>query len=121
MEYQTWIDALRRIVDETAANGGSTTRLYPAPAPATGYALSIRKDAERIVSAPLTLAELAAYATTFDADLQAGFCLGTWEHSGNVYLDLATVEQDRSKALELAREHSQIAIFDLDRKEEIPV
>ena len=48
-------------------------------------------------------------------------CLGTWVNEGIVYLDLSENIQSRERALELGRERSQLAIFNLDTFEEVVV
>lgn len=50
-----------------------------------------------------------------------GLAFGGWydSKSGRYYYDATVIVNDRAKALELARVNGQLAIYDLDKKEEI--
>lgn len=45
---------------------------------------------------------------------------GAWAHNGQVYLDIVATIPDVHKAIELGRQHNQIAIWDLKNGKEIP-
>lgn len=50
-----------------------------------------------------------------------GLAFGGWydSKSGRYYYDVTVIVKDRAEALELARVNGQLAIFNLDKKEEI--
>lgn len=45
--------------------------------------------------------------------------LGTWEDKGKIYIDISTNFINKEKALQVAKENNQIAIFDLNSMKSI--
>lgn len=71
----------------------------------------------------VTASDIESYM--FDnADLlqRDGYVLGGWHDpdTGRVWLDVSVVTQSRQKAIELAQQNNQIAVFDLAKFESIP-
>lgn len=50
-----------------------------------------------------------------------GSCIGGWAHEGYVYLDVSVVVKDKEAAIKLGKENEQLAIYDLNKKEEIRI
>jgi hypothetical protein len=137
-------EPLAEIVSETILNGGSTTDLsrlgQPGEAPSFGYMVGgivkptiIRRGTRPGTTAWDTLGALAVSdIATFIAQNawklsnpwgRATHLLGTWvdESTGDVHLDVAEHVIDRDRALALAAERSELAIFDLSEHESITV
>lgn len=129
------IDILARLAfTGTKLNGGVTIRARrdgSIALPESGFAVGAFKSRERIVDAKAfsigTLRDyLAENSDILDDtagiwDDQHAPHVGTWEHDGKVYLDISLVCRDVSEALRIAREHNELAIFDLGAKREIAV
>lgn len=102
-----------------AHNGASFTadgrNVYGAPF----YAVSVNPEHERIVNAPLSADVLERYIAERADIWDDAHIIGTWQHDGRVYLDVVTLVSDLDDALALARQHGQLAIFDLANGEEI--
>ena len=108
------------IINATAECGGASfsidgRNLFGAPF----YAVSVHPEHERIVSAPLSPEVLDTYISERADIWDDSHIIGTWEHEGRVYLDVVTLVADRDDALALARQHGQLAIFNLAAGEEI--
>jgi len=46
--------------------------------------------------------------------------LGIWSHEGKTYLDVVVTVENYDEAVDLAKKHNQIAIWDLRNNNEIP-
>lgn len=88
-----------------------------------GYAVSMYPERERVV--PLddfTACVLSKYMRDNDDLLDRhGYALGTWINEGSVYLDIVRVVPDLWSAMEAGFLHKQKAIFDLEKRVEIPL
>lgn len=115
-----------QVVAETHnKQGGSTIDLKTGKPTTKGFAISPYPD--RTVKIPgkeISPEQIQEYAEQ-NKDLleQKGHTIGTWfnEEDGNTYLDVTITEASKEKALKLGEEKEQIAIFDLEKFEEIPV
>lgn len=135
-------EPLAEIVAETIRNGGSSTDLARlgnmGEAPSTGYMVGgvvtpaiIRRGTRPGTTAWDTLGALAVSdLATFIAQNawrlsnpwgRARHLLGTWvdESTGDVHIDVVEHVIDRDRALALAAERSELAIFDLSTQESI--
>lgn len=85
--------------------------------PDGGYALSIYKGREATFDVKsVTPKDLASYAkSNWDLISKPGNYLGAWHNpdDGKLYLDVSTVVGTEAEARALAKEHSQLAYFDL--------
>jgi hypothetical protein len=111
-----------KILQTIHNNGGITYNLTNGDMSGTpNYAVSIYPDRERIVDG-------------IDFDILEGFIddnedllkdpansLGAWTHDGKVYLGISVTISDRMKAVELAKQNNQIAIWDLQNNKEISI
>lgn len=87
-----------------------------------GYAVSIYPECERIISGPVTATDILRYLLDMRDQLAHGV-LGGWRdpQSGNAFLDVSVVAPDLDTAIDLARTHNQLAVYDFDAHESIPV
>jgi hypothetical protein len=120
-------DELAALINQSHEKGGSTTSL-------TGgkllgmedgkYMLSPYHDRQLILDHPPAAQDLRDYAQK-NSDLlsQPGHNLGTWNNpeDGKHYLDVSITENDLNKATELARQHKQLAIYDMVNGQDITI
>lgn len=94
-------------------HGGATLDLH-GHAPKTGYAVACDHRLEKVSAKPISPAVLADYISRHWGKLESpGKFLGLWDHGSHCYLDVVTVEPDLERAIALARQHGQLAIYDL--------
>ena len=106
-------------------NGGSS--IHPEKgnlAGKDGYAVSVNKSLEHVVDSPtITAEDIKSYKERPDVkkalDKSPNSYVGTWRDGDKSYLDVSQVETDLDKAKSLAKENSQLAIFDLKNMKEI--
>lgn len=91
--------------------GGFTFDLATGTFPDKGYAVSTLKDVERVYPGGVTAEDVEAFVAKLPDT--PGILLGAWRVEGDVYLDASIVVNDVDEAMELARKHDQIAIYDL--------
>jgi hypothetical protein len=100
----------------TVPDGGFTVSLSDGRRPRMGYAVSIFPDRQVKIHGTASPADLIAY-TDDHADLlgQRGALFGGWRDrdTGTVYLDVSVWQPHRQTAERLARQHGQLAYFDL--------
>ena len=90
----------------------------------SGYAVAIHPEHERILSHPVTTADLHIYISDASEALSLpGRVLGGWRDpdSGRVYLDVSVVVADKDAAISLGQRHHQLAIFDFAATCSIPL
>jgi hypothetical protein len=88
-----------------------------------GYAVSVHPECERVFDGEVTADDLFVYLVEMaDTVSQVGRMLGGWRDpaTGRAFLDVSAVVDSQSAALDLAREHRQLAIFDLTGCASIP-
>lgn len=115
------------MLNRVCMSGGFTLR-YENDRPShfvdSGYAVSLHPEREEHVSALLpqhvALGFLAGYVLRNRRVLSTpGLHLGAWLDNDVICLDIVTIVDDQAKALDLAVEHNQLAIFDLSAGLEI--
>lgn len=97
-------------------NDGSDVRI--------GYAVAVHPEHEHIFCGRVTSNDLHEYIASVKNVLALpGRVLGGWcdPATGHVYLDVSVVTADLSKAMTLARETGQLAIFDFFAMKSVPV
>lgn len=120
------LDQVPSIIDRHLKFGGSTTVISTGQdmMGAQAYAVSIFKDRELVVLGNANAPTVAKYIRAND-DLLSDprNALGTWfnNEDGNTYLDISVLVPRMQDALQLARKHGQIAIFDLRTGTNIPL
>ena len=111
------------LAEKALKEGGFTynpVRIKNRAAPAKGYALSLRKDTERVIDIKAgreaVKKEIIEYVRKHREEIkEPGNFVGGWydDESKKIFLDLSTVIDDRAKAERMAKEHKQLAIYDL--------
>lgn len=118
-------EVLNDVNQRHATSGGSTTDLKtgkPLTLQDARYMVSPYEDRQQLLDHAPTEQELRNYvAKNEDLLAKPGHNLGTWDNAGKHYLDVSIGENDPQKALELGRQHNQLAIFDMLGQKEIPV
>lgn len=116
---------LRHARASLVATGGFTVSVTGQHSPTSGYALSLNPTREKVVGPELpSIGTLLFYAyDNLDLLTDSDKYFGAWAdyESGNIYLDVVTVVEDRAEALELARLYDQLAVFDLETRAEVRV
>lgn len=107
--------------DAIRAHGGFTVRNHIGDGPVAGYMVSLNKSTERThPDDSFDDADVERYRQEHAAELAAeNAYLGAWHHDGKVYLDVAHHFPDVESAMRAAREHDQLAIYDLGHGVEI--
>lgn len=88
------------------------------------YAVAVYPQLGEVVDGPPTREQIEEFVRKHWSLLQQPEnSIGTWYNKadGKTYLDISRTVPSVDKALELGKKHRQIAIFDLNRFEEIPV
>lgn len=111
-------DALR------VPDGGFTLDPATGAAIESGYVVSVHPDRERVFDRPVTGADLAAYiADMVQVLARPGRAFGGWHDpdSGRAHLDVSVVVASLADAMTLGRAAGQLAVFDLDTGQSIPI
>ncbi len=121
---------LLSLTNEIKTNGGVSYSLFYGDIVAkvqnsgkAGFAVSIFKDREiKLPIADLSTQIIKNYCLE-NSDLFADKdnFLGAWVEAGLVYLDISKLETSKQRALKLAKDNGQLAIFDLTNLETINV
>ena len=112
---------LKEIIIESISNGGITYDYMNERSVHSGYAVSIYPKCERTVKVLSEKYLIHFIHENYDLLLITGNCIGIWEHNGYYYLDITRVVAGVHRAIDLARDYKQIAIYDLDKKDEITI
>ena len=107
---------LKELIDKVESTGGATYNYLNNYYPSTSYVVSIHKDREHRVCV-LNEGTLIEYIhTNYDLLTDRDNCLGIWWNPADCvyYIDVVTVVANYLKAVRLARENKQEAIYDLD-------
>lgn len=83
--------------------------------PTAGFSTGIFKNKERqLKTRTLLPSDIAAYVETVVQELLVpGACLGGWFDDGTWYLDVSVVLPTFEAAVELCKQHDQLAFYDL--------
>lgn len=123
MSKQAAVDSqfVNQMLQSIHEGGGVTYNLFNGNLSGTpNYSVSIYPDRERIVEG-VDFDILEGYVEDNEDLLSdAKNSLGVWSNNGKVYLDVVVIVPDKNEAIELARQHNQIAIWDLQNNQEIP-
>jgi GNAT superfamily N-acetyltransferase len=109
------------IADHIIEKGGISYDPVSSTQKTSGYAVAVHPGREQIINEPPTAKHIQQYVAKNDDAFQKdpGAHLGAWENGGNWYLDISHITPDLDKAMDLARQHNQKAIFDLDNFQDI--
>ena len=104
-------------------SGGFTYQLVSNQSPSDGYMVSPYKDREMVVDADRLSARTLSRYMRQNADLltRGDHYLGGWLDEGKVYLDISVRKRRRADATALAKQHKQLAFFDLKKLETVYV
>jgi hypothetical protein len=96
-------------------DGGFTLHDHVGDGPKDGYMVSLNKDTEEVHDlSEFQREHLAAFRERHAQELaDPRSYLGGWVHEGKVYLDVSHHEPDLNKAMDLARQHKQLGIYDV--------
>src|SRR6185369_2219220 len=111
---------VNQIVNALHANGGVTWNLSQGNMVGTpNYAVSIYPDRAQILDG-VDFDRVEEFIIS-NSDLldNPENSFGAWSHDGKVYLDVVATIPDINKAVELGKQHNQIAIWDLKNGEQI--
>jgi hypothetical protein len=100
-------------------DGGFTFHDHVGDGPKNGFMVSVQKDTEHAIPVrDLTPEILADYRDVHQADLaDPKNFLGGWVYKGKAYLDISRHVEDRNEAMDLARQHKQLGIYDIGKGE----
>jgi len=103
-------------VQAIATSGGFSVQPVTGEVPGSGFMVAIFKGVERVVTRAEFSGQLVAdfvgqHAALFQAAENA--FLGGWLDGGQVYLDVSVNVPTLEAALELGREHDQLAVYDV--------
>lgn len=123
MKLQFDYEVLYSVVEDTLKDGGLTIKPFTGEKPASGYMVALQGYELQVPVSEFFTGIVADYIGEHAQKLMSNpaLCLGTWVNEGVVYLDLSENIASREKALELGRERSQLAIFNLETFEEVVV
>lgn len=105
-------------------DGGFTVDYATCEHAVTGYAVSTHPECERVFGGVVRPDDLVRYVLDHAHALaQPGASLVGWRdpETGLAYLDVSAVVQTLPDALTLGEQHSQLAVFDLETFESVPV
>lgn len=125
-ERGQWADVPSGILEAIVqADGGFTYQPATGEQPKTGFALSLHKDRERIVSLKdISLMTLVQYAKdNIDLLSNPNNYFGAWHNptDNKVYFDVSTVVNSSQEAERLGREAHQLAYFDLEQGKSVDI
>jgi hypothetical protein len=114
------------VLKSTLNEGGATYNLVSKKnlVGTKAYAVAVHPDRELILDHEPTVEEIRDYVNKNRDLLRLSHkSLGTWRNpdNGQFYLDIVETHPDLNKALEIARKHNQISIYDLEHGQEIKV
>jgi hypothetical protein len=110
------------IVSKILANGGiSIDNKGHELSDCGGYAVSIFPDrGTQVNSDEFGPDDILAFSRK-NADIldKKGAILGAWRDNGKVYLDVSIFVENRDRALFLAKQHAQLAIYDFTARDSV--
>jgi len=109
------------ILEAIELSGGITYNLSKGNLSGTpNYAVSIFPEKEKIVDGPIDFDTLEGYLLANQDLLQdPNNSFGAWTNGNKVFLDTVVTIPDKEEALKLAKQHNQLAIWDLKNNQEI--
>jgi len=103
----------KELLDKIFTDGGFSVQVASGSIPSSGYMVSIQGCEEVYHTEDVTDDTIPGYITRIKELLLPGAYLGAWLDGSKVYLDVSINVDDLQDALDLARENSQLAIYDL--------
>ena len=112
---------LKELIDKAKAEGGATYNYLNSYYPTTGFVVSTYKDKEQKVFALDEEDMIFFIHQNYDLLMERDNCIGIWWNKGFYYLDVVTIEKSYGRALTMARNNAQIAIYNLDEGKTVDV
>jgi hypothetical protein len=111
-----------RTVDDITADilksedGGTFPVVVGQRVPTSGYVVGLHG-----IHGPADTLDVRAWVESVRPEVAAkpAHYVGSWTHDGTLYLDVVRVVPELRDALSLAREHNQLAVWDLAAGEEL--
>jgi hypothetical protein len=118
-------DVAQTAMSMTMSGGGASVNLKGKP-PKDGFMVSPYKDREKTVTFKRDRAEMIKAFKDYQSNnkdfiQQKNHYLGSWKNQGKVYLDISVNVADKEEAMKMAKEHNQLAIWDVKNKQEVTV
>lgn len=94
---------------------GFTLHDHIGDAPKVGYMVSLDKSTEKVIPVrDLTPGDVADYRDLHTRELaDPDNYLGAWVYKGKLYLDISHHESVEATAMDLAKDHDQIGVYDI--------
>lgn len=107
------------VIEQTIEQGGGTFNpVTLAPVTLTsGYAVAVAALGAKVPVERFTANAVAAYVRSVGST--GGTYLGTWLDNGTVYLDTVFVTDDYDRAMRVATESGELAIYDFATGQEV--
>jgi hypothetical protein len=114
---------MQDIYNKIIQNGGITISKDLQEYTGIGYAVAVSKETEIIISESQFIPDyITKVLAQYDAYLNNDrVYLGVWKDQGKVYFDISEVIDDKTQAIEIAKKRDQLAIFDFNTFDSIPV
>ena len=110
----------KELLNKIFTDGGFSVQVASGVMPSSGYMVSLQGCEEVYYTEEVTNDTIPGYITRHVKQLLIpGSYLGGWLDGCKVYLDVSINVDDLRAALDLARENSQLAIYDIGRDESI--
>ena len=105
---------LKELIDRVSKTGGATYNYPNGYYPTHGYVVSTHKECEEKTTVLDDRVLIDYISKNYHRLNTEGIFLGIWSSDGYHYLDIVTVTTKYLRAVRLARENKQKAIYDLD-------
>jgi len=111
----------RKIIDKVREDGGCSYSPTYGHLTKAGYGVSPYKDREeQILFSELTENDIKNYYNeNVDLLVLPNHYLGVWVDNGVAYLDVSVFEPNKKKALSIAANSSQLAIYDIGNQKTV--
>lgn len=111
----------RDVMQAVTKDEGFTLHDAIGDGPRTGYMVSVDKGTEKVIPLrDLRPEDIADYRDLHQQELaDPSSFLGAWVWKGKVYLDVSKHFDDLAQAMEAARQHDQIGVYDIAKGETI--
>ena len=109
----------KELLNKIFTDGGFSVQVASGSIPSSGYMVSIQGCEEVYYTEDITNDTIPGYITRKKELLLPGAYFGAWLDGSKVYLDVSINVESLEDALNLARNNSQLAIYDLGSGESI--
>lgn len=85
----------------------------------SGYAVALPNKETKIQESDLDLSKFTSLLQAYRSDISGNQKIGLWIDQGLLYIDISEVLDNKDQALSLAKNRSQLAIFDFNELKSI--